>query len=473
MLKILKMNNKLKSLYKYINFININFLVYFISFIKGVTTRKLISPEEYGLFIKAQLVLSYGSYLQLGVLNSLNFEIPTLLDKEDYKGIDVIIGSSKGFLIVINIFIILLSTLLLILDINYKLKFGYLLMVLCLIINLSVGMYENILRGYQKFNILSRIMLFRSIIGLLLTIILVIYIGYYGLYFGFIIENIVSLAIILFDFKTPKAIFDLNLSVDRIKCGFPIFLNGMLWSLLLTLGQTIGAFKVSDKEIGEFSIAILVYGVIMIFPSIISQIIYPNIIILTSKNNGKVKLLDFYKKLITIYSDVLIIISMLLLFLLGPTIKLVLPSYENGINSTLILILSLFVIGINGINTNIITGYMHTKALTKHILYSLLILVIIEYALIDKLKIEAISISLFIAFIVLYILNYYYLETKLDFKVIKYNTKGLFNFITCIFPIFLLIYQEKYRTAYIIGTLIFIFLIKRLFKQVRRYLNET
>lgn len=457
---------------KYINFINANIIVFIIVFIKGVLTRKITTPDEYGFFTNTQLIIIYGSYLQLGVLNALNFEIPRLAAKNNTVELQNTIGSSKAYILLISILILFTIPIFYSIDISSKLKYGYIITLLLLAISLWVSMGENILRGYQEFRKLTTIMLINSIATLVISVLSTYYLGYYGLFLGMFIGNSISLILLTREIRTFKPIFNFGLMFNRIKCGFPIFVNGMLWSLLLAVGQTIGFMKLTNEEMGEFSIAIMIYSAIMIVPSIVSQIVYPKLLILTGDNNKK-KIIEFYNGFFESYISILTIIAILSLLIIPELINLVLPSYSNGTTATLILLLSMFVIGTNGINANIITGYNKSKQLTLHLLLALIIMALIEILFINQFRINAISLALLIAFIVYSFLNSVFIVKKLDLPIVEMNLKTFVVFAFNILPVFTLLYLQIKLGALLFGVTIVILNIAILINKLRGIINEV
>jgi O-antigen/teichoic acid export membrane protein len=109
------------------------------------------------------------------------------------------------------------------------------------------------------------------------------------------------------------------------------------------------------------------------------------------------------------YDAVLTVISIISILVIPFLIKLVLPEYKNGINASIILLLSMYILGTNGITVNIITGYKKAKQLTLHMFIAFGLFILIECSLINILKIDAISIAL-VAF------------NALSFKAVTFNT---------------------------------------------------
>ncbi|WP_459930738.1 MATE family efflux transporter [Desulfosporosinus burensis] len=462
----------LSKRFKYISFINASFFIYAIIFLKGIFTRRFITPEEYGVFVNTQLLMSYGMYLQLGALNALNFEIPGLIANRDDNKLRQTISSAKGYITILALIFLVITPVFLLLNISPTLKYGYMFTAICLSLSLFVGIGENILRGYQDFGKLSRIMFFKAVSMFIATVILAYYIGYYGLFFGLIIGEILAFFFMFKEIFSFKSIFSLKLMYERISLGFPIFLNGMLWSLFLTTSQTVGFFKLSKVEMGEFSISIMIYGAIMIVPTIVSQIAYPKILVFISRNNNKTLITDFYKDFMEYYNCILTIITVLSLLIMPVLIESILPNYKNGINASMILLLSMFIIGINGIIANIITGYKKAKQLTIHMLIAFLLLILTELLLLDSLGIDAISIALVIAYITYTILNIHYLINKLEISVLIIIKKLCLNFLLCIVPTFFLLYIGTFYLAIFYGIVCILLNVYFMVGEIRRRLDD-
>lgn len=471
--KLSKFKQLIAGKIKYINFINANLIVYLITFIKGIITRRFVTPEDYGVFLNTQLLLSYGSYLQLGALNALNFEIPGLVDNKDDDKLRIIIGSAKGYITIISVFFILFSPLFLFFKIDPNLKYGYLLTSICLSTSLIVNMGENILRGYQDYKRLSKILYIKNIIVFIFATVLTLTIGYYGLFLSTLIGDIYI--IIFLQNKLPhiKSIFLPKLIKERILVGFPMYINGMLWTLFMTVSQTVGVWMLSDIQMGEFSIAIMIYGIIMIIPTIVSQIAFPKVLVLINRPDNKKLISNFYVEFMRFYNQILVIISILAFLAVPIAIELLLPEYKNGINASLILLLSMYILGINGICANIISGYKKNKQLTINMIFSFLVLVISEILLINSLGIDAISFALVFAYLIYMLLNYWYLIKHLKIKVLHIFREACLLFIVFIIPIFLLIYIQLYLVSILYGIFSIIINVIIILKRLRRQIYDV
>lgn len=389
---------------KYVNFMNASLLAYGITFARGIATRAMVSPSEYGHFLNSQLILSYGLYLQLGTFNALNYSIPGSLHRGDLAGIERDVGVVRGYVNLLSAFVVLSIPAVMVFSAeDTKTSLG--LVMLALVLSLRNGIGENILRGFQDFPRLSRIVLLREFVSLVVSVTLIYLLNSDGLYLG-LVAGVLAALILTWPaaskFRPRMHIGDLG---RLITTGLPMFLNGVVATLFIVSAQTVALFRLSGREVGEFSIALMVYGATALVPSIASQIAYPKILVLAASQAPNQALANFYSYTVRYYSVALTLLSVSFLLIFPPLLIWVLPEYRQGLEPAIILALSFSIVGMNGIHGSVVTALGHAKLLTAYSLVALFLSIALSLLLIDWVGMSAIALALLAGLVILFILN--------------------------------------------------------------------
>lgn len=394
----------------YLGFMNVSFLCYLVGFIKGILARRYVDPSDYGFFVQCQQVVMYGSFLQFGVFNAVNFELPQMIAGKRVDRVNGIIGSSLGYIASVSLLIALVSPLCFAFDLPAAISIGLFLSGIDLVLQLGSGLIQSVYRGKQEYRSLNRILFIKSIIDLGSTIVLTRVYGYWGLFAGNIISGLFIVAYSYRDFRSIRPVFSTTQFRDRIRIGFPIFLSSTLWALIPSLCQTIGLLYLSKAEIGVFSIAILGYTAVSIVPSIFSQIVYPKLIVLANGENGGDDLSRFCIGIMRIYLPLVAIITAMVVLLVPLFIKILLPSYVQGIRSAKILMLSMLAIAPNSLVVNILVSMRRNKRIIVTMLLTIAVTCLASFFLVRPMGIDGLGLAMALAISICYVINYFGLK---------------------------------------------------------------
>lgn len=351
-----------------------------INFILGIVTRNMLGPEKYGYWLMISLIFTYGPFLQLGMLNAMNKEVPYFLAKKNMKRVDEIYNYTFSFLFFLSLFVsisLFVSSLLLSqsLKIETELIQG-LMFASFLLLLLFLSMYcEMVYRSQQNFKFVAKLNFIKIVSQAIFTIIFVYSVGYIGLYIG------MGLALLLEIFVAKKAlrinlIFNLREVFKLIKIGFPMLVVGTAWSLMTGFDRILISIYLTPTDLGNYGVALLVFSSLMLIPGVITQITYPKFmqIIGSTESNYKSELRKYFLIINKNLSVIMLLVTLTLFVLIPHFIRLFLPEFTSGIKSAQILTLGIYPITLVGMAGN------YFNAINKQLTYLCIIIFTIIFS---------------------------------------------------------------------------------------------
>ena len=279
----------------------------FAQLIVGFFIAKYVSPEDLGLWTTINLILIYSSFLQVGLINGLNLELPFAYGKGDNKSAEIMAGTVQSFTIISSIILLVSATIYLITTetTNPKEKLGIIAIVMVTVLTFYQNYLLSTFRSKSSFKTLSIIQLVDAFVNIS-TLVLVIYFSYYGLLLKAIV--VICVYVLLLHFNRPikigfilskKAFFLL------LKVGLPIFGLAYLETVSSTFDK-IWLLKYSNlSDVGLYSFAFYSLTAFSLFSTSIASYIYPRMTYNYGKSNNKHDLWLYAKKI----TKILIIIQ--------------------------------------------------------------------------------------------------------------------------------------------------------------------
>lgn len=380
-----------------------------LTFIVGVFTRNILGPEQYGFWVAVSLIFTFTPIFQLGTLNAMNREVPFYLKRNDMKKVQEIRESVFSFLFTIPIYIVgllvVLSLLISFSEIQSEYKTGLFLASLIIFFSYLSSYIEMYFKSQQDFKTASKLIMIKSITTSLLTLLFVLLVGYEGLYIGMLLALLIQI------FMTRKRIpfnsrkYNFSYYKNLIKIGFPILLVGIIWSLMIASDRFIITIFLTAKDLGDYSVSILVFSSVMLFPQVLGQVFYPKIVEFVSQDaNDEIKKL--FWKVNKILAFMMLIVVTVGYFVLPYFITRFMPDYIEGIKAAQILLLGIYPLTLVGVAANYFNSTSNQKVyiiiqLISIVLNILLSIVFLQYSNSINSVALATSITFFIYFILM------------------------------------------------------------------------
>lgn len=330
------------------------------SFIYSVYARKYVVPSEYGIFVASNILLLYFNYLQLGTLNSLNRDYTQLLGAGKINEAKRLKSSTFVFIVSVYALAFIIITMFVLVYfkgdfLNYY-AFGCLSNALISLF-IAVDNYStNIVRMEGHFNYSAFVGIIKTIVAIVSGIFFVQRYGYYGLYIMPFSASLMSIILnSRISIRGLRLKFNIEDNIDSIKTGFPLLINSLLWTMMMSVDKFVILILMTVENLGVYSIALLGFSTMVLIPQTISQVFYFKISKLYGETGSIPVLIDStleYSKLVSIISS---LASVIVYFLLPIFIEIVMPEYMDGIVAAQVLI-----IGVSIYSTTILFGNIFT-----------------------------------------------------------------------------------------------------------------
>lgn len=303
--------------------------------IYGILVVRYLDPEMAGLISNANLLPFYLTFLHFGVLTGMQRELPYALGAGDHKRAERILqlttkvsrlAGAIGALICLGAGVICLCLHKpLLLAVAYL---GSAFGALAYQMNFQV---DTGLRAENRFFRQGIAVISSSIIALV-TCVLIPLAGAKGAVARGILTSIGSIVVRLrtgvwrtdgdWDWKELRAL---------AKTGFPLLLSGSLISLLMVSDRTVVALMLSHRDLGEIALAALIVNSMTIVPISTAVVLFPKIARAYGEHRSRRRLRRFVWISLLYNATMLIPISALAYFLIGPLVESYFPKYTPGL----------------------------------------------------------------------------------------------------------------------------------------------
>ncbi|MFA6635544.1 MAG: oligosaccharide flippase family protein [Candidatus Omnitrophota bacterium] len=337
--------NKGKILKDIFKFTSARYMSQGIGFFTAIALRRFLGPFYMGAWSLLKVLLGYFHYLFLGVDYGASNKIPFYAGQENREAEEDVKNTALTVMLLAGVLTsvcLLISAIIFRQKLQIEIVVGFYVLSVFVIVNNFCSFYQIVLRAKHNFSVLSKSIVFESIVNLLLTILLVSNFKIYGLYVVLIIVTLINLAFMHFLARYRfKFSLNFNRAKELLKTGFPLMVVGILGWFLVSLDRIMIGIMLGVTFVGYYSIANMAQGYIVQLSGF-GTVIYPRMM----EAYGKKGDIDDIKKYVVIPP---LIIAYFLPSVLGmvyfivPLLVIkVLPDFEPGVTAVQILLLQMF-----------------------------------------------------------------------------------------------------------------------------------
>lgn len=326
-------------------------LVYqFSRFVVGLIVARWVGPEEFGVWNTLNLLLLYGAFASLGVLNGMNREIPLLRGRRGEKEAAQIVILSFWFMLFSSIVIgLIISFIAISSRITEQFRQSLMWMGLLFISHYMYLYFQLLLKSNIKFRLMSIQQFMYAIVLPLVVLPMASQWHIPGFILG---QAIVALALGIFicrviSFK-PAFFWSWSALFFLIKIGFPIMVAGVLYGLLTSVDRWIILTFLGVESLGYYSLAIICLGTLGIIPSVVSQQLYPRMAFRYGQTSVQKSLFPMVIRQSLMSMVITVPILILVYFGLPFLVTYFLPEYSLGLVPARILLIGLAFIPLAG-----------------------------------------------------------------------------------------------------------------------------
>lgn len=295
---------------------------------------KLLNPHWFGLWSLLNVIPSYASYLHLGSRDYMRFAIPRLEGLGDEEAVLRVEASVFWGALIPNAGV---SAALLMLAaagrwLTTEMRIGLAAMSLLVLLTCVYEYCVNLLKGRQMFRDLSRCMYLLNSSQLVLSVVLMLYMGIYGLYIALPAAMIIA----LFYLRTRYPFgqvgrFSWPVYLEMVREGCPLTVFAFLMTFMVSSGRLLVAKYLSTEEVGYYALSTLALSGLLDFPGAAREVIEPRIMEAADTLKDQAVLDQYLYRPIVINACYLPLIIAPAYFMIPPLIQWLLPLYVKGI----------------------------------------------------------------------------------------------------------------------------------------------
>lgn len=301
----------------------------------GVLQARMVAPSTLGLFTGIGLVLGYAPFLQLGIVNGLNRELPYYVGKGDRKRVEDLAAAAQAWALFVGglVFVALLGVA------GWQLAHGEYWKaagwaansVLALYLFYSTTYLQATFRTAHDFTKLALVTVVESSAGLILLVLVALF-SFYGLCLRAVITGAVSTALLYYWRPVhvgPK--WNTKHLKHLLVIGAPIFGVGILYSWWAVINSTLVLKLAGTSGMGLYSMVLMAAAALEIIPLAVMQVIYPRMAEQHGRGDSVKTLVGLAWKPMILTFGGLIPVVLMGWWLVGPAVRLVVPAYEGAI----------------------------------------------------------------------------------------------------------------------------------------------
>lgn len=245
-----------------------------VTFLFNLVAAKLLGPASMGQWQTISLVSIYGMIFTLGAINGMGRDVPFYRGGGDLDEVSRSIATTRAWLA--GLCGLFLAGALLAYSVLPAGTGGWLAPGLVLLCARVVNAYSTILvRSIRDFRRLGWHQLLTATIMLLAIALLMAWPDLFTLFAGMFLSLLAGVWY-SHDFMVsrPRSMHTLR---RILSTGFPIYVVGLLFILLTSIDRVIVLYYLGTEELGHYTLATTALAVLMMAPSLVSNVMYPRL----------------------------------------------------------------------------------------------------------------------------------------------------------------------------------------------------
>ena len=327
--------------------------------ISGFLVARAVDPKVLGHFNGIALILGYLPFLQMGVINGMNRELPFCIGKQDVLRSNDLAACAQAWILLISVvsFLSLLGiSFWHVIDRRWYDAAGWLTFAVNAVLMFYGTLYlQSLFRVHHRFSRLAVVNVIQSVTGVCLVLAVWLF-SFYGLCIRSIGTGFMGL-LLLWRWSPVQLQPHLGLTslLHLVRVGFPIFVVGQVYAWWEILNRTLLLRMMGKESLGLYALSVMCMATLMIIPLAVSQVSYPRITQIYGGSGKHQDLIRYLAKPFLLLVLVMTPVVLISWIVLPIVVKGLLPAYIDGISaaqwSVLIPFLASFQIFNNIFNT--------------------------------------------------------------------------------------------------------------------------
>ena len=306
-----------------------------LSMVGGLIAARNLKPEELGVVQAVMLIPTYVMFLQFGVFNGLNRNLPLYRARNEHSKAQRFVNASAKTARWVGLGSAMIALVVVLISIfrSEQTQFTY---VACFLIP---GLFfaplkvhqDTIYRGMREFGRLGKNLHITNL-WILLCSVSTSVIGVTGLAVKIATSNLVGWILLL---RNPPMKEGQEASWSEIKAlsvvGLPMLISGLIFNWLAAADRTIIATFMTVEDLGYFALSGIAINALKVFPDSINQLLYPRIAHAYGKNGSSRCLRRFIWIGLFLNLALMLPVALVGWFALPYLVENFLPAYVSGI----------------------------------------------------------------------------------------------------------------------------------------------
>ena len=245
----------------------------------GILQAKCVLPAVLGMFNGIGLVLGYAPFLQLGILNGINRELPYFIGKGDRQRVNELAAAAQAWALAVGGIVgIALSGVgcWQLLHAEWELAAGWFTnAVLAVLLFYNTNYLQMTYRTGHDFARLAMSSVIENAVALALVS-LVALLNFYGLCLRALLTAFVSVSFLYY--WRPLRVgprWNWRHLEHLLVIGAPIFIVGQIYAWWTVLNSTLVLGYMGKQGLGLYAVVLVAGGALELLPTAVSQVLYP------------------------------------------------------------------------------------------------------------------------------------------------------------------------------------------------------
>jgi O-antigen/teichoic acid export membrane protein len=313
--------------------------------LRGVIGARMLGPEGYGAWNALVLIMDYALSAPFGTQQGLDQTVPARIVQADAARLE---RAKRAGLFNILVLTLVFSAVVLL----YFLRgphgsilgswgiAGLLVGLGCSALTSLSNYHLSVLRSHGSMTAVSDWFVLQGVVGSLLGLALIPWLGAWGLLWGWFVGNLVALAQVRWRGRAlvpmvPRPSRD---SVELLRAGLPIFFFNSTHLVMRSLDRLIILRLLGTLELGYYSLSIMVLSLLMYLPDSLIYVVYPQLVsAYHAAGNDPRAIRERVLRLLTVISVAVPALSGLAYLCAREAVLVLLPRFLEGVGAVRVL----------------------------------------------------------------------------------------------------------------------------------------
>jgi len=303
----------------------------------GFLATRLVTPSVLGLLQSFTLVVQYLPLLSLGVFEGFERQVPFYRGKQDHESVNRVIGTAQAWAVGLGGASVLFFgglALWALVRGQWAYAAGWVTVAaLAFCVFFSVGYLETLYRTHHGFGRLSKVYVFRAVVGLVLVL-AVWAVGFYGLCLrslGLYLAGVWA----LWRWRPSRIRPQWNLGewASLMAVGLPIMAVTRISSLWFVVNRTLILQLLGQRELGLYALTPMMYPALNLLPVAVAHVVYPRVNEIYGREGDFRQVVRYALRPIMLLTVCMIPVVAGIWLLLPTVVRILLPKYIEGVSA--------------------------------------------------------------------------------------------------------------------------------------------